>query len=176
MSVCRFLPSLPFGKKCSSHISDAIDFLALSLIRCDQSSVLQHLQCGVDAACTSYTEAAGSLFQCLHHLIAMHGTLLQEIQQGVFHISAFKEAMPTPKRTFPSKRTSWSKRTFRTKKTSPHTHTEKEWPVPERVLFILSPRGRSATKFKCKTSVTLVKHADMYLLLIRYTNAIYRYR
>src|SRR5260370_17665387 len=165
MRVCRFLPSLPFGKKCSSHISDAIDFLALSLIRCDQSSVLQHLQCGVDAACTSYIEAAGSLFECLHHLIAMHGTLLQEIQQGVFHISAFKEAMPTPKRTFPSKGTSWSKRTSRTKKTSPHTHTEKEWPVPERVLFILSPRGRAAEKLKSKIPLHSLNILNFYPFL-----------
>jgi hypothetical protein len=53
--------------------------------------------------------------------------------------------------------------------------------VPEAVLFMLPAMGSvafgvTATKLKCKTSITLIKHADLNLLLMGYTNAIYRYR
>src|SRR6266446_6305506 len=84
--------ALPFSQQRTTTISNAIHLLTLNLIRGDETAIFQHLQRRIDRSRAGCIETAGLLLQGFHHFIAMHWTLLQELQQGKFHIAASKKA------------------------------------------------------------------------------------
>src|SRR5436305_1160815 len=91
----------------ASSISDTINLFSLSITHTHKATVLQHLQCRIDRARTGCIKTTRFLFQRLHHFIAIHGSLLQQLQQSKLHITAPKKAWPfttRPKGTATTKR------------------------------------------------------------------------
>src|SRR2546423_2837084 len=156
--------ALPFSQQRTTTISNAIHLLTLNLIRGDETPIFQHLQRRIDRSRAGCIETAGLLFQGLHHFIAMHWTLLQELQQGKFHIAASKKAASFPTGTkWPTRtkmRTPWASVSWAKWPTSPvHSEKSRTSSLPP---LILKPWRRPTTlpSLMCWTGL----HSEMGMM------------
>src|SRR5262245_10535485 len=127
------------GQKRAAGVGDGVDLLAVDLADSHEIAILQHLQGRVDRAGAGGVHAAAALLDCLHHLIAMHGPLLQQLQQRELEIAPPKEAPAAPRtageaflaeRAFGAKWAFRAERTAAAKEVAPHLPAQERPPVP----------------------------------------------
>src|SRR5579884_2249106 len=83
---------LPLAQERAPGIGDGVHLLALAFGNRHEAAILQQLKRGIDRACAGRVEAAGTVLQRLHHLVAVHWPLLKQLQQDIFEVAAPEDA------------------------------------------------------------------------------------
>src|SRR5262245_45401076 len=123
---------LPFGQERAAGVGDVVDLLAVGLAHVNKAAILQHLERRVDRAGAGRVHAVGPLLKRLHHFVAMHRALLQQLQQRIFQVAAAEETLAPARpsadffllKWFPT--TKW----VATEELAPHLPTEEPPAMP----------------------------------------------